>query len=133
MFPKQKDTAQRMKRKSNPLIKVDEIPKGTMSLQTGSTEVSKGTQSHWMEKGTLLSKTMSYKKRVLNAPVTSCKVTACLLASRSGSEGGPLISSSVSIPWEPVRPHPGPSDSEMLGVGPSNLYFRKFSGDSDFP
>lgn len=71
-----------MKRKSNPLIKVDEIPKGTLSLQTGSTEVPKGMQSYWMEKGILLSKTMPYKQRVLNAPVTSCKVTACLLASQ---------------------------------------------------
>lgn len=48
------------------------------------------------------------------------------------SEGGPLISS-VSITWGPVRSHSGPSDSEMLGVGPSNLYFHKFSGDSDAP
>ena len=32
-----------------------------------------------------------------------------------------------------LKSHPGPSDLETLGVGPSSLYFHTFSGDSEAP
>lgn len=42
----------------------------------------------------------------------------------------PVQTDRISISWEP-GPHPGPSESETLGVRPHNLGFNKSSGDSD--